>query len=99
MTTPRAMDFSSCVGSQVKYLVESLSPQNFEDNAEKIEQLLSTFGIEACRFLISYLVQEVCLYQNCAVKAANVQAYASEYTRKSSGSCDRETCEREGKSE
>ena len=59
MTNPGSMDYSSCVGSQLKYLVQSLTKQNFNANATEIDKLLVTFGIEATRFLLGHLVQEM----------------------------------------
>eukprot|EP00667_Euglena_gracilis_P030820 EG_transcript_43426 len=53
------MDFSSCVGSQLRYLVGSLTKQNFNASVTELDRLLATFGVEATRFLLGALLQEV----------------------------------------
>ena len=53
------MDLSSCVGSQIKFLLGSLTKQTFNTNLAEIDKVLATFGIEATRYLLGHLLQEV----------------------------------------
>eukprot|EP01012_Entosiphon_sulcatum_P039609 TRINITY_DN5237_c0_g1_i1.p1 TRINITY_DN5237_c0_g1~~TRINITY_DN5237_c0_g1_i1.p1 ORF type:complete len:2313 (-),score=417.20 TRINITY_DN5237_c0_g1_i1:44-6982(-) len=52
------MDFSSCIVSQLKYLIHTLTKQNLRTHTAEIEKLLA-FGLEATRFLLCHLIQEV----------------------------------------
>uniref|UniRef100_A0A7S1J542 CCR4-NOT transcription complex subunit 1 n=1 Tax=Eutreptiella gymnastica TaxID=73025 RepID=A0A7S1J542_9EUGL len=54
-----SMDLSSCVGSQIKFLLGSLTKQTFNTNLAEIDKVLATFGIEATRYLLGHLLQEV----------------------------------------
>lgn len=46
-------------GSQLRYLVGSLTKQNFNASVTELDRLLATFGVEATRFLLGALLQEV----------------------------------------
>lgn len=53
------IDFSSGVGIQITNLVNSLDQKNYRNNVNEIEKLTQTYGHEAYRFLLRYLLKSI----------------------------------------